>query len=346
MLSVSKMYCELRSLTKAPACGPMILVVATLAGLLPFTAANAVTVSDHQPLVAVVDKLVNEDGFDREQLEQLFESAEIKDSIVDAMKRPAERLQWHQYRPLFIRDESISGGVEFIAQHEEAFSRAEQTFGIPAAVIAAIIGVETRYGKVKGKHRIIDSLSTLVVGYPRRSDFFAGELRAFLLLSREEKMDPLSLKGSYAGAMGIPQFISSSYRNYAIDFSGDGVRDLIDNPADAIGSIGNYLAEAGWKVGEPIAAAVAINPSIDPETLITKGRKPDFEAQALAEAGVKVVEQPQVAGKIGLIGLDAAGGRQYRAAFNNFFSIMRYNPSQLYAMAVFELSEEIERARP
>lgn len=345
MLSANKLWSRVLSAAAAGRLGSVLTTFTTLV-LFPLAPASAVNVSEHEELVAVVDQLVSEDGFDRQQLEQLFASAEIKNSIVDAMKRPAERLQWQQYRPLFIRDESIKGGVEFIAQHKEAFDRAEQTFGVPASVVAAIIGVETRYGKVKGKHRIIDSLSTLVVGYPRRSEFFASELRAFLLLSREEKMDPLTLKGSYAGAMGIPQFISSSYRNYAIDFSGDGVRDLIDNPADAIGSIGNYLAEADWKANEPIVSEVEINPNIDPETLITKGRKPDFDAPKLAEAGVKIANQPQHTGKVGLIGLDAAGGRAYRAAFSNFFSIMRYNPSQLYAMAVFELSQEIERASP
>jgi len=311
----------------------------------PLSSARALALNDHPQLVNIVEKLVVEDGFERQQLEQWFAAANVKDSVVKAMRRPAERLKWHQYLPLFIGDETIKNGVQFIADNRQAFDRAKNEFGVPADVIAAIIGVETRYGKVTGKHRIIDSLSSLVVGYPRRSEFFASELRAFLLLAREENFDPIELKGSYAGAMGIPQFIASSYRSYAIDFDDDGIRDLIGNRSDAIGSVANYLAEAGWKAGEAVVAEVELNPAIDPETLINKGRKGDFMLDKLVEAGVSPLSEATTASKVGLIGLDAADGRIYRVGYNNFFSIMRYNPSQLYAMAVYELSRAIGQAK-
>jgi len=320
------------------------VVVGLTFALHPGSAVQALTLADHPQLTAIVDDLALEDGFERAQLEQWFESAEIKESVVKAMRRPAERLKWHQYLPLFIGDETIKNGVGFIADNQAAFDRARSEFGVPVEVIAAIIGVETRYGKVTGKHRIIDSLSSLVVGYPRRSEFFASELRSFLLLAREEQMNPVELKGSYAGAMGIPQFIASSYRSYAIDFDDDGVRDLIGNRADAIGSVANYLAMAGWKPNEAIVSEVEINPAVDPETLINKGRKGDFELARLTEAGVKVDDSTATAGKVGLIGLDAADGRIYRVGYTNYFAIMRYNPSQLYAMAVYELSQAIKEA--
>jgi len=321
-----------------------IVVIGLMFALHPGSSVQALRLADHPQLIAIVDDLVLENGFERAQLEQWFESAEIKDSVVKAMRRPAERLKWHQYLPLFIGDETIKNGVRFIADNETAFDRALGEYGVPVEVIAAIIGVETRYGKVTGKHRIIDSLSSLVVGYPRRSEFFASELHSFLLLAREEKMNPVELKGSYAGAMGIPQFIASSYRSYAIDFDDDGVRDLIGNRADAIGSVANYLAIAGWKPDEAIVSAVEINPAIDPETLINKGRKGDFELARLTEAGVKVTDSTATAGKVGLIGLDDSDGRIYRVGYTNYFAIMRYNPSQLYAMAVYELSQAIKEA--
>lgn len=323
---------------------PLAAMFCTIVAFQPWTNTHALAIADHPQLKTIVDNLVLEDGFTREQLEQWFESANIKDSVVQAMRRPAERLKWHQYLPLFIGDETIKNGVKFIAENKKAFDRAEGEFGVPAHVIAAIIGVETRYGKVTGKHRIIDSLSSLVVGYPRRSEFFASELRAFLLLAREENLNPVELKGSYAGAMGIPQFIASSYRSYAIDFDDDGIRDLIGNRSDAIGSVANYLAKAGWKPEEPVVSEAELNPAIDPETLVNKGRKGDFQLDKLLEAGVTLSEPAATTAKVGLIGLDAADGRIYRVGFNNFFAIMRYNPSQLYAMAVYELSRAIKQA--
>jgi len=193
--------------------------------------ALAIDVNAHPKLLSIVDELVGAHGFDRASVMDTFSNAVYKPKIIESMKRPAERLTWKKYRPLFVTESGGKKGAAFIAKHADAFARAEEKFGVPQNVIAAFVGVETRYGKVTGKHRILDSLTTLTVGYPRRSKFFGSELRELLLLSKEEGFDPLTLKGSYAGAMGIPQFISSSYRAYAIDFSGDGVRDLLTTPA-------------------------------------------------------------------------------------------------------------------
>ena len=198
---------------------------------------------------------IAENGFTEKELRRIFSRARVRNSVLEAMQNPAEyKFTWGKYRKLFLQEERIAQGVEFWQQHRDVLDRAEHQYGVPASVIVAIIGVESKFGRYKGNHKVLDSLVTLVTGYPRRSDFFAGELREFLILSKENEFDSTKILGSYAGAVGFPQFISSSYRHYAIDFSGDGKTDLIDQPVDAIGSVANYLVKNGWLPGQPVTS--------------------------------------------------------------------------------------------
>ena len=192
--------------------------------------------------------------FEKPYLIEIFKNAEKKEKIINSMNRPAEKkFSWAQYKSRLISPLRISNGVIFLERFLEDFERAEKIYGVPKEIVAAIIGIESSYGSITGRERVIDSLSTLAFDYPRRSKFFSKQLEQFLLLVREENLDPLGMKGSYAGAMGYGQFIPSSYRSYAIDFDGDGIRNIVTNPIDAIGSVANYLSKHGWEKNSLIA---------------------------------------------------------------------------------------------
>ena len=214
---------------------------------------------------------------------------------------------------------------------------------MPEEIIVAILGVETRYGASAGKHRVIDALTTLAFDYPPRAAFFRSELAAYLLMTREEHMDPLGLKGSYAGAMGKPQFIASSYRHYAVDFDGDGVRDLLNSTADAIGSVANYFNRHNWQPGQPVVSPARVQGEAY-RKILEKGPKPHSEAPALADYGI-TVENPAPGLPGALIELETQNGREYWFGYQNFYVITRYNRSPLYAMAVHQLSQAIREQR-
>lgn len=200
----------------------------------------------------------------------VFAEVQRKQSILDAISRPAERVKpWKDYRPMFITDARIARGVDFWRQHEAVLARAEQEYGVPAQYIVAIIGVETFFGRNTGNYRVIDALSTLGFDYPPRAEFFRKELREFLLLAREEQLDPLTLKGSYAGAMGLPQFMPSSFRNFAVDFDGDGHINIWNNPDDAIGSVASYFKRHGWVPGEGVVSRAWVDGGRADEGLTT-----------------------------------------------------------------------------
>jgi membrane-bound lytic murein transglycosylase B len=228
-------------------------VAATALGLLaPVLQAAGFAPAQHEGARQLIDELA-ERGIERDWLEAALHDAVFQQGVLDAMAGAAERrLRWDEYREIFLQPERIDRGVAFIEAHADAFERARAEYGVPPEIIAAIIGVETSYGRFTGRHRVIDSLSTLAFHHPVRGSFFRGELAAFLEIAHEQEVEPGSLKGSYAGAMGYPQFIPTSYRAYAVDFDGDGQRDLWTNPVDAIGSVGNYFAEHGWRRDEPI----------------------------------------------------------------------------------------------
>ncbi|MDT8878481.1 lytic murein transglycosylase B [Halomonas saccharevitans] len=320
-------------------------------GLLALSAAGS-TAADFDPqrhgeARRLVAELA-ERGIDRDWLEAAMQAAEYRQSVLDAMSGAAEhRLTWPEYRAIFLDEARIANGAAFIAAHPDAFARAEADFGVPPEVIAAILGVETRYGEITGRHRVLDSLSTLAFHHPSRGRFFRGELAAFLEIAFEQQRAPGSLTGSYAGAMGYPQFIPTSYRAYAVDFDDDGLRDLWTNPVDAIGSVGNYFAEHGWRADAPIYHAVE-GPAAPPEGIEFNraARPPAVPAARLAASGLEMPGALADDHRLLPVALEAGEGTwRYVLGEQNFYVITRYNHSHLYAMAVTELAEAIAEAR-
>lgn len=290
---------------------------------------------------AFVAQMHTEHGFRREDVATWLAEAEKQQKIIDAISSPAEKtLDWQAYRKIFMTGDRIAGGRAFLDAHREAFARAEEEPGLARSIAAAIIGVETRYGQFRGSYRVIDALATLGFDYPPRSTFFRKELEQFLLLTREQGFDPLKVRGSYAGAMGYGQFISSSYRAYAIDFDGDGVADLLDNPTDAIGSVANYFARHGWKAGQPIAERVQVGPH--QAALAETQLKPGKKLGQFRAAGLTVQADLPDDAPARLLQLEGENGPEFWLTFHNFYVITRYNHSSLYAMAVLELSRALE----
>ena len=292
-----------------------------------------------------IGEMTRDYGFASEQLNEVFREVERKQSILDAISRPAERVKpWSEYRPMFITDARIARGVDFWRQHEAVLARAEREYGVPAQVIVAIIGVETFFGRNTGNYRVIDALSTLSFDYPPRAAFFRKELREFFLLARDEQLDPLTLKGSYAGAMGLPQFMPSSFRAYAVDFDGDGHINIWTNPDDAIGSVASYFKEHGWVAGEPVVSRARVSgpqvddglsPGIDPVKNVVQLRALGWSSHDALRDDLPVTA----------FRLQGAEGPEYWLGLKNFYAITRYNRSVMYAMAVHQLSESLVQAR-
>ena len=305
---------------------------------------SALSVSANSDLPGVdsfIAEMESKHSFDSQKLAALFAEVEVKDSILKAISRPAEKSKpWYDYRKIFITDKRIKGGVKFWQQHAQTLAAAEDKYGVPAEIIIAILGVETRYGGNVGSYRVIDALSTLAFRYPPRSKFFRSELEHFLLLTREENKSLLDPVGSYAGAMGLGQFMPSSYREYAVDFDGDGQRDIWTNRVDAIGSIANYLKRHGWVAGESITHRTSFSGAAS-TSLIKKGYKPSITRDELQAEGVSLLKLPEGQDKIAIISLTQKRGEEYWLARQNFYAITRYNHSRMYAMAVTQLSEAI-----
>jgi membrane-bound lytic murein transglycosylase B len=283
--------------------------------------------------------------FDQQSLSATLKQAKIQQSILDAISRPAEKtLTWTQYRNIFIKPKRIEGGVAFWKENEEDLNRAYERFGVPPEIITAIIGVETLYGKHTGGYRVLDALATLGFHYPPRSKFFRKELSHFLLLAREEKVDPTEPTGSYAGAMGKPQFIPSSYRHYAIDFDNDGKRDIWNNNSDVIGSVASYFSKHGWRRDQPVTVP-ADNVNSEHKTMIDAGMKPSIPVAQMRKAGIGIDDSIHPGQLSSLVELTLTEGQEYWAGLHNFYVITRYNHSNMYAMAVYQLSQEISKAR-
>lgn len=312
--------------------------------LLTMGSAVQANYADNPDTKVFIAEMVQKHGFDADKLQALFAKTEYKQSIIDAITRPAESKPWYQYRPIFVTQKRIKQGVTFWNEHAEILERAEKEFGIPAAIMVAIIGVETRYGRNTGGYRVMDSLSTLAFDYPKRSKFFRGQLEQFLLMAREERVDPLLLSGSYAGAMGQPQFIPSSFRSYAIDYDKDGRRDLWNSTADVIGSVANYFHRHHWSEGKAIATRAKVRGTLY-KPLVEKGYKPSLTLEQLQESGVKLLHSIAPESEVALLQLETRGGHEYWVTLHNFYVITRYNHSPLYAMAAFQLSEAIKTTR-
>ena len=295
---------------------------------------------EQEQIEQFIDEMVKEYGFDTTKLNEVLYQAEKKQAILDAISRPAEGKAWHEYRPIFMTESRIREGVEFVKENRAILAAAEKKYGVPATIITAIIGVETRYGRFRGNYRVIDSLSTLAFAYPKRAKFFRGQLKQFLIMAREEKIDPLEPLGSYAGAMGQPQFIPSSFRSYAIDFDGDGKRDLWESMDDIIGSVANYFSRHHGRAGEAVIIRANIKGEA-PESLLKGGYKPSFAAAKLKKHNIKGLDSIPADQQVALIALKQKRGHDYWIGLHNFYVITRYNHSPLYAMAVYQLSEAI-----
>lgn len=319
---------------------PRFSAVLLLVLVLAAAPARALNVEEYPTLRLFVDEMVSKYDFDREQLTGWLSEVRLRDDIIDAVYRPKESLPWYQYRKLFVNDDRVNKGVQFWKANEEALFRAGSEFGVPPEIIVAILGVETRYGSQHGRYRVLDSLVTLTLRYPERSEFYRNELAQFLLLARELKVDPLSIKGSYAGAMGAPQFIASSYRRYAVDFDGDTRRNIIGSVEDAIGSVGNFLKAHGWQRDAPIVGDVKVEGSMY-TWLENNGPEPRINIRNLAHYGILPVQPIDDHQLAALIMLEGENGPIYRLGYNNFYVITRYNHSKNYSMAVVELSEMI-----
>lgn len=315
----------------------VLLLCLAVPGLSP-----AISVDEHPYLENMVDKLVSEHGLDRAELEQTFSEVSLRPEVVESIKKPAERLPWHRYRSFFLNPGQIESGVEFWREHESTLARAERETGVPREIIVAVIGIETRYGTTLGSHPVLDALTTLTLEYPRRQAFFGEQLEHFLLLAHEQDLDSLAIRGSYAGAIGIPQFMPTSYRQYAVDFNGDGTVDLVNQTEDAIGSVANYLKRFKWQAGEPVSVKLASTENLDDGLLDNDSRLPTTAA-ALREAGVDIEPSVRDSLKAGVLGLDGEEETLYWAVFENFYVLTRYNTSVLYAMAVHELSTALKK---
>ncbi|CAK0673144.1 lytic murein transglycosylase B [Escherichia coli] len=296
-----------------------------------------------------IDKMVNKHGFDRQQLQEILSQAKRLDSVLRLMDNQAPTTSvkppsgpngaWLRYRKKFITPDNVQNGVVFWNQYEDALNRAWQVYGVPPEIIVGIIGVETRWGRVMGKTRILDALATLSFNYPRRAEYFSGELETFLLMARDEQDDPLNLKGSFAGAMGYGQFMPSSYKQYAVDFSGDGHINLWD-PVDAIGSVANYFKAHGWVKGDQVAVmANGQAPGLP------NGFKTRYSISQLAAAGLTPQQPLGNHQQASLLRLDVGTGYQYWYGLPNFYTITRYNHSTHYAMAVWQLGQAVALAR-
>ncbi len=300
---------------------------------------------DHPGADAFAQKAADEHGLDPDTVLELLEQARFRQSIVDAISRPAEGKPWYQYRPIFLTPERIEAGVAFWRENRSRVEAAAREYEVDPQYIVAIIGVETYYGRITGSYRVLDALATLAFHYPDtgndRSAFFSSELMNFILLGQEEGLPLEEVTGSYAGAMGLGQFMPSSYRAYAVDLDRDGRRDLWSSLDDIIGSVANYLHRHGWKFGEPVVAPLDAQAGADESLVAKRDFKPAHALADIEAGGYRPAAEVAADATAAVVRLDEEEAQSYWLAFHNFYVITRYNRSPLYAMAVHQLSEEI-----
>jgi membrane-bound lytic murein transglycosylase B len=288
-----------------------------------------------------IDTMVSDHAYDRGTLEQVLQQARTQETILEAIAKPAERIkEWHEYRDIFLTDARVKAGAVFWREHSEELRRIGDETGVAVEILVGIIGVETYFGRITGNYRVLDALTTLAFEYPPRAKFFRGELVEFLLLVREEGMDAADATGSYAGAMGRPQFMPSSYRAYAVDSSADGKRDIWSNWADVIGSIANYFVRHGWRTNNQIVTQAVLSSQWrgdPPENTL----KPQETVTSLSHQGVLFVTDLPGDHQSQLLTLIGDDGEEYWVGFHNFFVITRYNRSVMYALVVHQLGQEI-----
>lgn len=294
---------------------------------------------------AFIDKMVKQHHFDKKQLVAIMRAAKFQPQIIESMERPYEKKTWDVYKDLFLTPQRVQAGIDFWQANEQALERAQKEYNVSADMIVAIIGVETLYGKHQGTYRVLDALTTLAFDYPKRSPYFTRELEEYLLLCREHGVPATQYTGSYAGAMGKPQFMPSSYRSYAVNYTGNGRPDLMNADQDAIGSVANYFHRYGWRANEGVAQPVNVR-GWRYKKLTRNSRAPDYTYKHLLQAGVKpvsaVLSPPD---KAGLIELTTAKGEEYWLAYPNFYVITHYNTSPQYALVVYLFAQQLREQR-
>jgi membrane-bound lytic murein transglycosylase B len=320
------------------------LIVCTAFVILGTGVRPAEAIDTHRADVkSFIDEVSTKDSISKRQLRKLLNGAKSQPAIIEAMNRPAEKAKpWFEYRPIFLTEKRIQEGADFWIAHRQELDRASVKSGVAPEYLAAIVGVETFYGRLTGSYRVLDALATLAFDYPVRAKFFRDELEQFILLSRERGLDPKVVKGSYAGAMGAPQFMPSNYRRYAVDANADGRIDLWNNWADVCASVGNYLKEHGWNAGEPVLSDAAVE---EDKTAELDGRKLALSdtVESLKAKGVNFDSSLPPEAPALLIAADESDGVHWRVGYNNFYVITRYNHSAMYAMAVYELASAMKQ---
>ncbi|WP_405223529.1 lytic murein transglycosylase B [Lentisalinibacter sediminis] len=323
-----------------------LCLLSALAALAGLTASPARALDTSRADVAMfIDEVAERHGFDRAEVERTLGAAETQQPILDAISRPAEKVKpWHEYRAIFLTPERIEAGAAFWREHAEEIARVGRETGVDPEIIVAIIGVETYFGRITGRYRVLDALATLAFDYPPRSPFFRRELEQFLLLAREERVDVDTALGSYAGAMGAPQFMPSSYRAYAVDASADGLRDLWTDWSDVFGSVANYLKAHGWRAGEPVFVRATTGSAWSGEPAGDKGLDTDTTVARLSAGGIVFSTALPGEAAARLLRMEGEDAEQLWVGFHNFHVITRYNRSAMYALAVWQLGREIALA--
>jgi len=324
----------------------MLQKVAITLGLVMTSAVFAATFAERQEVREFVEEMFKEHQIDQQRTMNAFNKIESSPEIIQRITTPYEALPWDKYRTLFLSEKKITGGVKFWKEHSQTLQAAEQAFGVPAELIVAIIGVESAYGENRGKYPVLQALATLAFDYPPRAKFFRNELKEYLLLTAEHKLDPLEVKGSYAGAMGSPQFIASSYRTFAVDFDKSGNIDLINNMKQAIGSVGNYFKVHGWQPGQEVVVkaktssnkyqALHVASKNDPRPVLS------FDALKLHDV---IADKHNLDNNtnVSFLAFELGNSNEYWLGLQNFYVITRYNHSSNYAMAVYQLSQAIAK---
>lgn len=317
-------------------------LITAIVALLPSSA--QASYADHAEARSFIQDMQDRHGFAPGELRTLLGQASRVERAIELIRPPAEPGQrsWQRYRSRFLTENRINEGVGFWISHQETIEAASKQYGVAPEFIVAILGVETNYGRFTGNFETLSTLATLAFDYPPRAPLFRRELENLLLLAREQNRDPFSYRGSYAGALGYPQFLPSSIRAYAVDFDGDGRIDFESNPADAIGSIANYFAVHGWRPGEAVAQRVRLPEGLDPAPLIAAGIEPSLDPAALRKQGIAPLAGPFKPDPVTLFDLPTPeADTEYWVGYRNFYVITRYNRSSFYAMSVFELAEAV-----
>ncbi|WP_298627717.1 lytic murein transglycosylase B [uncultured Legionella sp.] len=322
---------------------PIIWLGYSLLILISFSSYSDSALTQRKDVQVFIDSMVKQHHFNKKQLTDTLNQVVIQPQIIESMEKPFEKKNWDVYRDLFLTAKRVQGGLDFWAANKQSLEKAQKRYGVPPEIIVAILGVETLYGERQGDNRVLDALATLAFNYPKRSPYFTKELKEYLLLCREHKVPATYYKGSYAGAMGKPQFMPSSYRYYAVDFNNKGRRDLVADNADAIGSIANYFNKHGWKLNGGVAQPAKVS-GWKSKRIQMNPRTANYNYAQLVESGIKPITAAQNhPGRAGVIELVTDEGKEYWLAYPNFFVITRYNSSSQYALVVYLLSQQLKQ---